>query len=124
MPPSVNTEGPDADQPDAGQPDVDQPDVDQPVPRRPHAILRYTTLRLALFLLALIVLWLVRIRDGVLIVAIALVVSGLASFVLLAGQRDAMSAQLHEAAQRRRVKAQLRATREDVSDAADEAADV
>jgi ABC-type protease/lipase transport system fused ATPase/permease subunit len=94
-------------------------DGDQPAPRRPHAILRYTTLRLALFVLALVVLWLVRIRDGVLIVAIALVLSGLASFVLLAGQRDAMSAQLHEAAQRRRVKAQLRAAREDVPDAAD-----
>ena len=47
--------------------------------------MRYTTLRVALFVLALIVLWLVRIRDGVLLVAIALVLSGLASFVLLAG---------------------------------------
>jgi hypothetical protein len=94
----------------------EDPDADQPAPRRPHAILRYTTLRLALFVLALVVLWLVRIRDGVLLVAIALVLSGLASFVLLAGQRDAMSAQLHEATQRRRTKAQLRAAREDVPD--------
>jgi len=102
-------------------PDVNTSDADaaQPAPRRPHAILRYTTLRVALFVLALVVLWLVRIRDGVLLVAIALVLSGLASFVLLAGQRDAMSAQLHEAAQRRRVKAQLRAAREDVPDEAD-----
>jgi len=91
--------------------------ADLPRPRRPHAILRYTTLRLALFVLALVVLWLVRIRDGVLLVAIALILSGLASFVLLARQRDAMSAQLHEAAQRRRIKAQLRASREDVPDA-------
>jgi hypothetical protein len=98
-------------------PGADQPDDDQPAARRPHAILRYTTLRVALFVLALIVLWLVRIREGVLLVAIALVLSGLASFVLLAGQRDAMSAQLHEAAQRRRVKAQLRASREDAPDA-------
>ncbi len=99
--------------------DVDPTSADagQPAPRRPHAILRYTTLRVALFVLALVVLWLVRIRDGVLLVAIALVLSGLASFVLLARQRDAMSAQLHEAAQRRRVKAQLRAAREDVPDA-------
>jgi hypothetical protein len=94
-------------------------DGDQPAPRRPHAILRYTTLRLGLFVLALFVLWLVRIRDGVLLVAIALVLSGLASYVLLARQRDAMSAQLHEAAQRRRVKAQLRAAREDVPDEVD-----
>jgi len=80
-------------------------------------------LRLALFVLALVVLWLVRIRDGVLLVAIALVLSGLASFVLLAGQRDAMSAQLHEATKRRRVKAQVRAAREDVPDEADASAD-
>jgi ABC-type protease/lipase transport system fused ATPase/permease subunit len=102
-------------------PDVNTSDADgdQPAPRRPHAILRYTTLRLALFVLALIVLWLVRIRDGVLLVAIALVLSGLASFVLLASQRDAMSAQLHEAARRRRVKARSRAAREDVPDEAD-----
>jgi hypothetical protein len=107
-------------------PDVNRKDADadQPAPRRPHAILRYTTLRVALFVLALIVLWLVRIRDGVLLVAIALVLSGLASFVLLAAQRDAMSAQLHEAAQRRRAKAQARAAREDVPDGVDEAADV
>lgn len=93
------------------------PDGDQPAPRRPHAILRYTTLRVALFVLALLVLWLVRIRESVLLVAIALVISGLASFVLLAGQREAMSVQIREAAQRRRVKAQLRAAREDVPDA-------
>jgi hypothetical protein len=102
---------------DGDQRAVDRPADDQSAPRRPHAILRYTTLRVALFVLALIVLWLVRIRDGVLLVAIALVLSGLASFVLLAAQRDAMSAQLHEAAQRRREKAQLRAAREDVPDA-------
>jgi len=101
----------------------DSADADQPAPRRPHAILRYTTLRLALFVVALVVLWLVRVRDGVLLVAIALVLSGLASFVLLARQRDAMSAQLHEAALRRRTKAQLRAAREDVPDTVDEAAD-
>ena len=95
----------------------DSADADQPAPHRPHAILRYTTLRLALFVVALVVLWLVRVRDGVLLVAIALVLSGLASFVLLARQRDAMSAQLHETAMRRRTKAQLRAAREDVPDA-------
>lgn len=112
MPASINPNSADADQP-----------ADQPAPRRPHAVLRYTTLRFALFVVALVVLWLVRVRDGVLLVAIALVLSGLASFVLLAGQRDAMSAQLHEATQRRRLKAQLRAAREDVPDSVDEAAD-
>jgi hypothetical protein len=112
VPVDINTDHSDGDHSDG-----DQPAVDQPVPRRPHAILRYTTLRVALFVLALIVLWLVRIRDGVLLVAIALVLSGLASFVLLARQREAMSVQLHEAAQRRRTKAQLRAAREDFPDA-------
>jgi hypothetical protein len=115
--PDVNPHGADVEGPVVESLNVDGADADQPAPRRPHAILRYTTLRVALFVLALIVLWLVRIRDGVLLVAIALVLSGLASFVLLARQRDAMSAQLHDAAQRRRVKAQVRAAREDVPDA-------
>ena len=87
-------------------------DADQP-PQRAHAILRYTTLRLALFVVALLLLWLLRIRDGVLLVAIALVVSGLASYVLLASQRDAMSAQLHAANVRRRERSLARAARED-----------
>ncbi|MDQ1540924.1 MAG: hypothetical protein QOH29_1650, partial [Actinomycetota bacterium] len=52
-------------------------DAEVPAPPRPHAVLRYTTLRLALFLVALVLLWLVRIRDGLLLVAVALVLSGL-----------------------------------------------
>jgi hypothetical protein len=92
---------------------TDEADADQLAPARSHAILRYTTLRLALFVIALVLLWLVRIRDGVLLIAIALVVSGLASYVLLAGQRDAMSAQLHAANVRRRERSLTRAARED-----------
>ncbi|MDQ1496591.1 MAG: hypothetical protein QOG69_3074 [Actinomycetota bacterium] len=91
-------------------------DAEVPAPPRPHAVLRYTTLRLALFLIALALLWLVRIRDGLLLVAIALVLSGLASYVLLAGQRDAMSAQLHAARVRRTARAGARAAREDGGD--------
>jgi hypothetical protein len=87
-----------------------------PAPPRPHAVLRYTTLRLALFLVALALLWLVRIREGLLLVAIALVLSGLASYVLLAAQRDAMSAQLHAARVRGSAKAMARAAREDTTD--------
>jgi hypothetical protein len=100
---------------DVTQPDnnTNEADADQLAPPRSHAILRYTTLRLALFVIALLFLWLVRIRDGVLLVGIALIVSGLASYVLLAGQRDAMSAQLHAANIRRRQRSLTRAARED-----------
>lgn len=91
-------------------------DAEQQPPPRPHAILRYTTLRLALFLAALALLWLVRIRDGVLLVAIALVLSGLASYLLLAHHRDAMSAQLHAAQERRRARRVAKVSREDVDE--------
>lgn len=80
--------------------------------RNPHTVLRYTTLRLAIFLLALALLWLVRVR-GLLLVALALVISGLASYVLLSRQRDAMSVQLSSATARRRARAAARAARED-----------
>lgn len=92
---------------------TNEADADQLPPPRSHAILRYTTLRLALFVITLLLLWLVRIREGVLLVAIALIVSGLASYVLLARQRDAMSAQLHAANIRRRERSLSRAARED-----------
>jgi Protein of unknown function (DUF4229) len=88
--------------------------------RQSHAILRYTTLRLALFFLAIAVVWLVRVRSPVLLIAIALVLSGLASFVLLGGQRDAMSAQLHQAQHKRRERAAARAAREDAFQGAGE----
>jgi hypothetical protein len=81
-------------------------------PAGSHAVLRYTTLRLAIFVLAMALLWLVRVR-GLLLVAIALVISGLASYVLLQRQRDAMSAQVAEATERRRQRARARAARED-----------
>lgn len=87
-------------------------DADASAPQRSHAILRYTTLRGALFVLALGLLWLVRFR-GVLLVATALILSGLASFVLLARQRGEMSARLHAAQTRRQVRASTRAARED-----------
>jgi Protein of unknown function (DUF4229) len=80
--------------------------------RASHATLRYTTLRLAIFCLALALLWLVRVR-GVLLVALALLVSGLASYVLLRTQRDAMSVQLAAATLRRRERAAARVARED-----------
>jgi hypothetical protein len=80
--------------------------------RESHAVLRYTTLRLAIFLVALALLWLVRVR-GLLLVALAVLISGLASYALLQRQRDLMSVQLAAASARRRDRAAARAARED-----------
>ncbi|MGH8889638.1 MAG: DUF4229 domain-containing protein [Acidothermaceae bacterium] len=87
--------------------------------RASHAMLRYSTLRLAIFVVALGLLWLVRVR-GVLLVALALLISGLASYALLRPQREAMSVQLATASKRRRERSVARAAREDA--AADELA--
>jgi membrane protease YdiL (CAAX protease family) len=70
--------------------------------RIPHATLRYTTLRLALFLAALILIWGVAELAGLkldnenrlFLLAVALVVSSIASFFVLARYRGAMSAGL------------------------------
>jgi hypothetical protein len=58
--------------------------------RRPSPVLVYTSSRLGLFLVAATVLALLGMR-GVLLLAVALVLSGLASYVLLSGQRDAVA---------------------------------
>lgn len=80
--------------------------------RASHTVLRYSSLRLAIFVIALILLWLVRVR-GALLVVLALIVSGLASYALLRRQRADMAAQLAAAAERRRDRAVARAARED-----------
>jgi hypothetical protein len=58
-----------------------------------RATLAYTASRLLLFVAAIIILYLVGAR-GLLLVAIALVASGIVSLVLLSKQRDAMSGAL------------------------------
>jgi uncharacterized protein (DUF58 family) len=58
-----------------------------------RATLAYTTARILLFVVAVILLYLTGAR-GVLLLALALVVSGIASFVLLSRQRDLMSGAL------------------------------
>ncbi|HYZ53040.1 MAG TPA: DUF4229 domain-containing protein [Streptosporangiaceae bacterium] len=55
-----------------------------------RAALSYTTARLVLFLVALVLLYFAGAR-GLLLAALALLVSGIVSFVLLSRQRDAMS---------------------------------
>jgi hypothetical protein len=53
-------------------------------------LLAYTGLRLLVFAVALVLLWLVGAR-GLLLVALAVLISGVASYVLLSRQRDALS---------------------------------
>ena len=55
-----------------------------------RATLAYTSARILLFVVSMILLYLVGAR-GLLLLALALVVSGIASFVLLSRQRDVMS---------------------------------
>jgi Mn2+/Fe2+ NRAMP family transporter len=55
-----------------------------------RATLAYTTLRLAIFIVALLLLYLIGAR-GILLIALAALVSAITSFVVLARQREAMS---------------------------------
>ncbi len=55
--------------------------------------LAYTSARFVLFLIALVLLYVAGAR-GLLLAALALLVSGIASFVLLSRQRDVMSGAL------------------------------
>lgn len=77
-----------------------------------NAVLRYTTLRLALFLAVLVVLRLLQMR-GVWLVLTAIIVSGIASLVLLSGPRDAMSGVVSRRAQRVRQRLDEDARAED-----------
>ncbi|WP_433499302.1 DUF4229 domain-containing protein [Sphaerimonospora sp. CA-214678] len=66
-----------------------------------HPVVVYTLSRLGLFAVALGVLYLVGMRS-LLLLAVALLVSGLASYVLLSKQRDAVSRRI--AGNRRRAR--------------------
>lgn len=69
--------------------------------RTQHPALVYTAARVVLFLLVLLVLSLTGI-SGLLLWALAFVISALLSYVLLSGQRDAMSNVLSSRLSRRR----------------------
>jgi Mn2+/Fe2+ NRAMP family transporter len=58
-----------------------------------RSALTYTSARILLFVAAVLLLYLVGAR-GLLLVALALVASGIISFVVLSRQRDAMSSSL------------------------------
>jgi hypothetical protein len=81
-------------------------------------VLLYTSARLGLFLVAALVLALLGMR-GVLLLAVALVLSGLASYVLLSRQRDAVSASVTERAARVRRRMDESAASEDEVDEPD-----
>ncbi|HEY2551806.1 MAG TPA: DUF4229 domain-containing protein [Streptosporangiaceae bacterium] len=66
-----------------------------------RATVSYTLLRLLLFFAVVLLVYVAGAR-GLLLVAIALVISGVLSFLLLSRQRDAMSGALSARLQRRR----------------------
>jgi Mn2+/Fe2+ NRAMP family transporter len=64
--------------------------------------LAYTSARILLFVVGVVLLYLAGAR-GILLLALALVVSGIASFVLLSRQRDVMSGALAARLRNRRA---------------------
>ncbi|MCT9932056.1 DUF4229 domain-containing protein [Planotetraspora sp. A-T 1434] len=56
-----------------------------------HPVVVYTLSRLGLFAVALAVLYLVGVRNAYVLFALAFLISGVASYVLLSKQRDAVS---------------------------------
>jgi Mn2+/Fe2+ NRAMP family transporter len=85
--------------------------------------LAYTTARILLLVVSMILLYLVGAR-GLLLLALAFVVSGIASFVLLSKQRDIMSGALTGRIRNGRSRAaDLRARLEEGARAEDEAED-
>jgi ABC-type transport system involved in cytochrome bd biosynthesis fused ATPase/permease subunit len=84
--------------------------------RGPGPVLRYTSARLAVFVVVAAVLALLGMR-GILLLLVAVLVSGLLSFVLLSRQRDAMSASVVQRG------ASLRQRMKEATEAEDEADD-
>lgn len=77
-----------------------------------HPIAVYSAARIAVFVVAAGLLWLAGTR-GLLFLALSLLVSGLASYVLLRAQRDAMALAIAERAQRTRQRLDSAAAAED-----------
>lgn len=81
------------------------PDPSEPTgpatPVGPLAVVGYTVARVLLFLLVGVVLSLLGLH-GLLLVAVALVISGLLSYVVLRPQRDAMARFVADRVERRR----------------------
>lgn len=88
---------------------------------RPSPVLVYTSSRILLFVAATGVLYLLGAR-GLLLLLLALVVSGLLSFVLLSRQRDAVSGVVVQRSHRMRDRLDARTRAEDEADDARRAA--
>jgi hypothetical protein len=84
-----------------------------------RATIAYTSARILLLVVSMILLYLVGAR-GLLLLALAFVVSGIASFVLLSRQRDVMSGALMGRLRNRRQHAGLRARLDEGARAEDE----
>jgi hypothetical protein len=90
--------------------------------RGPSPVLVYTASRLGVFVLVAIVLALFGMR-GILLLLVAVVISGLLSFVLLSRQRDAMSQAVVDRSARIRNRMREATEAEDEADDAMRAAD-
>ncbi|MEV4807599.1 DUF4229 domain-containing protein [Nonomuraea sp. NPDC049421] len=59
-----------------------------------HPVLVYTASRIGLFAVTSLVLWLLGLTNPLALIIASFVISGIASYVLLSKQRDAMSERL------------------------------
>jgi hypothetical protein len=89
--------------------------------RRPGPVLLYTTARAGLFAVTLVVLYLAGMRQLFLLL-VAVLVSGILSYVLLGRLRDEMSSSVVERGQAFRARMRARTTAEDEADDARRAA--
>jgi hypothetical protein len=77
-----------------------------------RSVFLYTAARFAIFLATAAVLALLGAR-GLLLLALAVLISGIVSYVLLSGQRDAMSSAVVKGAREQRRKLERARTKED-----------
>lgn len=61
-----------------------------------HPVLVYTASRIGLFVVTLGVLWLLGLQNPVLLIIVSFLISGIASYVLLSKQRDALSTRISD----------------------------
>lgn len=92
---------------------------------KPHPALRYTALRIGIFLACLLVLWLLAYArvlpvagatGAVLLLALAALISAPISYVLLSGERDAMSERIVNRVERAKRQIAESRSREDAAD--------
>ncbi|MEV6150858.1 DUF4229 domain-containing protein [Nonomuraea sp. NPDC052129] len=61
-----------------------------------HPVLVYTASRIGLFVVTLGVLLLLGLQNAVLLIIVSFLISGIASYVLLSKQRDALSTRISD----------------------------